>query len=171
MKSVARWQEAYARQAKADFRTFLELQKLEGTDIPRCHELLFLQMACEKLCKAHLVRAGATIEDLRRSHGYIAKPLPQIVRDLLDEQAVSKRPRRHDYPMPQFRHLAREIELLAPAINDGQRHPDNCEYLWETSPEKVVVPANFSFPNLSLLDATAGRILLKYIGVAIDALL
>ena len=54
MASPAQWAEGYARQADADFTTWTLLQG--NTSVPECHRLLFLQMACEKLCKAHAVQ-------------------------------------------------------------------------------------------------------------------
>ena len=50
MATSAEWATGYARQADADFKTFEAVQDLS---IPECHRLLFLQMACEKLVKAH----------------------------------------------------------------------------------------------------------------------
>jgi len=50
MATNAEWALGYARQAEADFQTFEVIQNL---DIPECHKLQFLQMACEKLVKSH----------------------------------------------------------------------------------------------------------------------
>ncbi len=55
MATAADWAIAYARQADADFNTFEAIQDLS---IPSCHKLQFLQMACEKLVKAHLCQGG-----------------------------------------------------------------------------------------------------------------
>jgi hypothetical protein len=70
------WVQAFARQAKSDLNA-REVLLLEST-LPACHSLHFLQMACEKLCKASLIKAGADPEDLQASHAYIAKHLPII---------------------------------------------------------------------------------------------
>src|SRR5580700_5907782 len=78
MTLPSEWALGYARQASADFETFETLQTLPG--IPNCHKLLFLQMACEKLCKAHLIASGTDPHALQSSHGYIAGPLPSVVR-------------------------------------------------------------------------------------------
>src|SRR5688500_12452938 len=78
MSTTADWVKGYARQADADFKTFQDLQGNKA--VPQCHKLLFLQMACEKLCKAHLILAGSNRELLQTSHGYVAGPLPTTKR-------------------------------------------------------------------------------------------
>jgi len=56
MASAHDWANGFARQADADFRAW-ELYELHPEALAeRCHKLLFLQMACEKLCKAHMIR-------------------------------------------------------------------------------------------------------------------
>ncbi len=90
MTFAASWQEAYARQAGADFETFRQLQKFDDWVFPRCHKLHFLQMACEKLCKAHLCGQDAPLENLQASHRYVAKPLPTIVRNVLAKRSGAK---------------------------------------------------------------------------------
>jgi hypothetical protein len=47
--SYHEWRVAYAKQALADLLARERL--LEHSDVPECHQLHFLQMACEKLCK------------------------------------------------------------------------------------------------------------------------
>ena len=51
MADHAAWACGFARQAQADFQTF---ERLQAMPVPECHKLQFLQMACEKLVKAHL---------------------------------------------------------------------------------------------------------------------
>jgi len=48
------WGKAFAKQALADFDAWNELQ--DNPAVPSSQKLLFLQMACEKLCKAHLCK-------------------------------------------------------------------------------------------------------------------
>jgi hypothetical protein len=56
MADHASWARGYARQAQADFQTF---EKLQAMPVPECHKLQFLQMACEKLVKAHLCEGSS----------------------------------------------------------------------------------------------------------------
>src|SRR5690348_2386737 len=84
MPTNQEWSQAFARQARADFDTWYALQNYlsipdDVRSPPRCQKLHFLQMACEKLAKAHLLRAGSALSDLETSHAYIAKHLPLIV--------------------------------------------------------------------------------------------
>lgn len=63
--------------------------------------------------------------------------------------------------------MAREIELLAPAVDDGGRRPDNCEYPWEAG-SQVVVPAQHRFHGLSVLKSPTGSEFLKLLRLATD---
>src|SRR6266513_2554086 len=78
MESFAEWRVAYAKQAKVDLQTRNELLRLPA--IPECQQLHFLQMACEKICKAYLCGQGTDPRTLQSSHAYIAGPLPVIAR-------------------------------------------------------------------------------------------
>jgi hypothetical protein len=77
MADHAAWAVGYARQAQADFQTF---EKLQAMPVPECHKLQFLQMACEKLVKAHLCSDKADPSGLQTSHAYVAKTLPVVLR-------------------------------------------------------------------------------------------
>ena len=123
------WSRAYARQAQADLDA---REVLLGATVPACQHLHFLQMACEKISKAHRCLGGANPEALRHSHGFAAKVLPQIARELLRRSAFAAdlgvAPRGLE---AMVRQLARDVDLLAPAVDDDGRRPDNCEYPWE----------------------------------------
>ncbi len=73
--------------------------------------------------------------------------------------------------MRDIMHLARQIELLSPAVDDGGRRPDNCEYPWAISSTAVSIPALHNFSRLSLLTDPVGRSLLKYVHAAIEELI
>jgi hypothetical protein len=150
-----RWSQAYARQAEADFSTWAKLQP--DLSIPECHKLLFIQMACEKLTKAHLCSQGSDPTDLQTSHAYIAKTLPIILRQRMNVTWVIKH----------AKHLAREIEMLAPALKRGGQRPDNCEYPWEDGEGRLHLPLDWSFTPAKLLAEPAGRIFLRLVREAI----
>lgn len=57
------------------------------------------------------------------------------------------------------RRIAGEIQRLAPAI-DSERVPENSEYPWRRS-DRVIAPCNYTFPNLSLLEKSGGRMFLN----------
>jgi hypothetical protein len=158
----------YARQADADLKAW-ELYEMHPEAVAaECHKLLFLQMACEKPCKAHLIQGGTPPESLQTSHGYIANPLPVIIRhqiihmkqNIIGMQGV----------LTQVRHLANEIELLNPAVRRDGRRPDNCEYPWETG-DRVISPLDWSFHPLRLCTAPAGRTFLKLLRESINRIL
>ena len=167
MSRATDWGRAYAKQALADFTTWITLH--QHADIPGSQKLHFLQMACEKLAKAHLCIAGADPFQLQSSHAYIASTLPIIVQDQI-ARTTGKRPKAWAYILRLSRQIAREIELLSPAVDDNNRRPDNCEYPWEDSAGLLHVPAEYAFPTLNLLTSPAGRTFLKLVYEAIRRL-
>lgn len=165
MISYDQWRIAYAKQALADLRAREKL--LEHPDVPDCQQLHFLQMACEKLCKAFLSGQGVDAETLRSSHAYISGQLPIIARQQFAQESRRVQGDR-TWMIPAIRALARRIELLAPAVNAG-RHPANCEYPWLGPDGTVRVPAEHNF-GLDLLHERAGRHLLKVLYTAAEEL-
>jgi hypothetical protein len=160
------WASAYARQAKSDLQAREQL--LINERIPACHQLHFLQMAAEKLCKAHLSAQGQPQEVLETSHAFIAGPLPVIARQIIARDA-GKLPRL-TWVLGAIRKLARQIELLHPQVNDAGCVPSNCVYPWVKADGEVVAPADHPFA-LSLLHEKAGITLLKIMSAATDELI
>ncbi len=167
MSTAADWGRAFAKQASADFQTWERLQC--DAEVPKCHKLHFLQMACEKLAKAHLCATpGTDPHQIQTSHKCFAKSFLLIARDLYVRRGEHlKKLDRLAKPM---KRLARQIELLAPSVDDGGRCTDNCEYPWELANDKLRVPAEYTFPNLSSLTDLEGRLLLKIVKGAIGQL-
>lgn len=161
------WARGYARQSQADFTTYENLQT--QSDIPACHSLLFLQMACEKLVKAHLIQQGGDPTAFQTSHAYTAKTLPIVIRQELTIRGM--KPSQTKGILTQTKHLAQEIELLAPAVRRAGQRPDNCEYPWEDEGGHLHVPLDWTFTPSQLLFAPAGRTVLKLIPTAINRLL
>jgi hypothetical protein len=165
MATPDEWGRAFARQGRADFDAWNVLQ---GSELPECQKLHLLQMACEKLAKAHLCKAGSRPGDIQTSHAYIAKNLPLILREQLELERYAPGVIRG---IVQFvRRLAREIELLSPSVDDGGKRPDNCEYPWEDGHGKLWIPAEYHFFTNQLLLERHGRNVLKLIAAAIQRL-
>jgi hypothetical protein len=114
-----------------------------------------------------LLTKGSKVEDIRHSHAYIEKTLPTI---LLGWLAKSKNVKNSDKSVLQAkgRQFAKEIELLAPAVKDGGRREDNCEYPWDDQNKRVHIPAEDNFKNFQFLDKSFGTIFLKAIQTIID---
>src|SRR5262249_33040613 len=113
-------------------------------------------------------QSGTLPNALQTSHGYIAGPLPVIIR----QQIIHMRRNLSGMQgvLTHVRHLANEIEVLNPAMTrDGQR-PDNCEYPWEAG-EQVISPLDWSFTPSRLCTAPAGRTFLKLVREAINRIL
>ena len=160
------WAKAYARQAQADLDSWTRLDR--DSAALACHQLLFLQMACEKLTKAHLCVQGSDPRDLQSSHAYVARNLPIVFRQLLSAGLKVNNPK---WLLTHVKHLAYEIELLAPAIRRGGKRQDNCEYPWEDESGQLHSPLDWTFAPSRLLLAPAGRTFLKLLRVAIQRLL
>lgn len=157
MSACDQWRIAYAKQGLADLNAREHLLALPG--VPECQSLHFLQMACEKICKAYLCGQGVNPETLRCSHAYISGPLPIIAR----QQFLRLGGNGGKYPqevVPALRKLAKKIELLAPAVNPGGSVPANCEYPWKGPSGAVHAPCEHNF-QLDMLHDKAGRYLLK----------
>jgi hypothetical protein len=141
---------------------------LGNASLPACQQLHFLQMACEKLCKAHLCASGSKPKDVQTSHGYTRRVLPLIFRAGFSRE-FNRELRQKAWLLQHIGHLAREINFLSPAVDDSGKRPDNCEYPWEET-GVVVVPAERQFTNLDFLRAPAGRLFIKLVGHAIENL-
>ena len=169
MSTPADWLVGYTRQADVDFRAWELYEKLPQALAAECHKLQFLQMACEKLCKAHLISNSAFPRDLQSSHAYIARGLPIVIR----QQILDMRQNLNGMQgvLRHVRHLAQEIEVLNPAVDRDGRRPDNCEYPWDDSGGTLRSPLDWAFTPSQLLLVPAGRTFLKLLRAAIDRLL
>lgn len=162
---------AFLKQSDADLRTYVRLSSLE--EIPRCHRLQFLQMACEKLAKARLVATLAAEHDKLLSHKYIATTFKAMIQFYLGNHESFEswsKPRRRAYSKG-LEGLAREIEQLSPADKDqeGGPRPDNCEYPWAWAPDQpFIAPADYSFPLLAQLEQSTGTELLRLVRFFLD---
>jgi hypothetical protein len=166
MASPEDWAVGYARQAAADFEMFLYLQELSW--VPQCHRLQFLQMACEKLVKAHLISGGEDPSKLQSSHSRVAGTLPVIIRQQLIISGVGTHNAK--WNIQHARLIAEEIEMLAPAVKRGGARLDNCEYPWEDASATLHVPIDWTFKPSELLLAQAARTFLKLVLDAIKRL-
>lgn len=155
------WARGYARQALSDLRA---REALYAAGAEKCHRLHFLQMAAEKACKAHLIKTSGS-DNVRKSHAYVAKTLPTIARNFYaatnDSNEIAQ------WELSKIRHLAREIEILAPACDHGDVRMDNSEYPWQGPKGEVCIPCEYSFPNIDDFDKTVIR-LIKLIRKACD---
>lgn len=164
MATPAEWARGYARQARADFQTW---QAIEGNeDVQPCHRMQLLQMACEKLCKARLIDGGTPPEALQTSHGYVANPLPIIIRAQLEYMGQNLRDNAGFLTFT--RHLAAEIEVMNPAVDRNGQRPDNCEYPWVDGQQALHSPLDWPFTPLHLLRGRFGPKFVKLLRLAID---
>lgn len=160
----ADWAFAYFKQADSDFKIY---QLLSGTPgVPICHLLHYLQMAGEKIAKAYRFRDTDTDED-RLTTEHVA--FSRFMQSYLGSPEIKQRYAGNDAQLREIvkvaRKLAREIEKLAPAV-DRETSPANAEYPWPDD-GRVVVPCEFTYPNLALLTEPGGRTFLRLLEMAI----
>lgn len=161
------WARAFAVQARADLRARDAL--LLEEDVPICQQLHFLQMACEKVSKAYRIQGGEAPDAVQASHVTAAKTIPVIAKQLLGRNLIPVQGA--DKVLHAIGRLAREVELLSPAVRDGGNRPDNCEYPWADDRGGLHIPADFPFSELSRIDShVAGKTFLKTIAVAAEEL-
>ena len=160
------WAAGYARQADADLRLFDRLWPDPG--VPDCQKLMLLQMACEKLAKAHLCDTGTDPAVVQTSHAYTAGTVPDLAHQTALRVGYGRRRAAGVY---RFAHrLAGEIELLTPSVTRAGQRPDNCEYPWEDAAGDLHVPLDWSFAPTRLLTQPAGRAFLRLVRAAVDEL-
>ena len=170
------WSIGYARQAHADFNMFQFLQNTlqsagadEAEAIEWCHRLQFLQMACEKLAKAHLCGESSDPANFQASHAHVAGKVP----DILQQTALRLNfgGREASETIRLAKQMAREIEILAPAVKRGGQRPDNCEYPWEDGNGVLLSPLDWNFAASELLFFPRAPTILKLIKLSIQNLL
>jgi hypothetical protein len=154
-----RFAAGFYEQARSDWQVYERLTKL---GLPKCHELHYLQMACEKLAKAYRLREdGADVNKVITHHvGFVKFVNTFLLSSALLEEYEGQIAR-HKEVRRTSAAIAREVEKLAPAV-DRAWSPENAEYPWESG-ETVVTPCAYAFPGLSLLSAPGGRAFLKLI--------
>lgn len=162
------WARAFAQQAGADLEAYNILSAQPG--LPDCQRLHLLQMACEKVSKSSEYETGNASARTVGSHVVIRDNFPLLFRRFYFD-AFGKRPNRYSPLLEQIKRLSREVELLAPAADDGTRRPDNCEYPWQGPQGAVRVPATFHFAVADELATPAGRAFLKVLSIAISRLI
>lgn len=155
------WASAFARQAESDLavREYL----LRNAALPQCHQLHYLQMSLEKLCKAHILAGGGSI---RNVHGYISRNIPLMVKEMFRRTRGAK----DAWVIDAVRRLADRIETLAPAVERGGSIPANCEYPWEGPGGAIASPLDHDF-GMDLLNEQAGRVMLKAARVRLSEIL
>jgi len=159
------WARGYARQALSDLEAREALIADPRARAKKCHRLHFLQMAAEKACKAHLIKTSGR-DNVRKSHAYVAKTLPTIARNFYAAMNDSNEIAR--WELSKIRHLAREIEVLAPACDHGDVRMDNSEYPWQGPKGEVCIPCEYSFPNIDDFEDKTLTRLIKLIRKACD---
>ncbi len=151
----------FARQALADFEAWDYLQRYASnpdSKIKECHRMHFLQMACEKGCKAYLLGNARTIEEIHRftrSHEYVMGTLPV----LLKRHAAFEAFKFTRYDEWFVKEISQHIHFACPAIGADLLRDrfDNCEYPWLDRTDRVQSPLDHRFAALKMLEEPSQR--------------
>jgi hypothetical protein len=132
------WKEAFLRQAFSDFEVHEELARLQ---LPSCHELLYLQMAVEKLGKYYLAPHDGTKPKL--THKSIVKGL-KITANNADTRQKLGYPSHKDYQqkLKRINSVAQWLEDLYPTSDDNA---PNAKYPWSDVSSAVTAPCDVEF--------------------------
>ena len=151
--------QAFIAQARSDWAVHRILA--ERDVVAACHELHYLQMACEKLAKAYRLRdTDSPVEEVLSRHTGFAKFIGPFFAAVLKDEYRGKDAQLRGL-ISRARALAREIERLAPAT-DRVAWPENAEYPWERD-GRVIAPCTYGFPALELLRRPGGRAFLNLV--------
>lgn len=156
----SQYAQGFYDQAWSDWQAYGVLARAK--ELPRCHPLHYLQMACEKLGKAYRLRnPRADVDAIVTRHVGFTQFINEFLRSPAVMADYDGRRARHKVVSKTSSALAREIEKLAPAI-DRTHSPENAEYPWEhgdweKETGQVLVPAAYDYPALSLLYTPGGR--------------
>jgi hypothetical protein len=141
---------------------------LHAHDCSGCF-LAALDRACESAGTRFSYRARDTeiaIEDLTAHHVGFEKFVTAYFLSPKVKKAFAGQDARRDRVARDTRRIAGQVEKLAPAV-DPVASPSNAEYPWMDG-DRIVVPCDHDFPNLTLLKEPGGRAFLKLMGQAMD---
>jgi len=168
---MANMREKYARafaiQGASDFRLYQNVL-CKSDEVETCHKLHYLQMACEKIAKAYMCKdENIAISKIITSHVAFSRFIEGYMRSPLISELYNEKINVLSGRIKQFKSLAREIELLAPAV-DQQNNPHNSEYPWKSGND-IIIPCEYSFSQLRILSPTpATNDFLRIIKIAIE---
>jgi hypothetical protein len=158
MTDLRTWQLAFLKQARADWEAY---QRIDDPTWPSCHRLHFLQMAAEKLGKALLVAGDMSLERITHTHAAFVKFMRVARKNHNLQKELGMTYSQITAHFNRLLPMAYEIEVLAPTLAQDGPNP---EYPWRDKSGHILVPVDYSFPQMKQLQSIPGTQLLKYIG-------
>ncbi len=157
MTDLRAWQLAFLKQARADWEAY---QRIDDPTWPSCHRLHFLQMAAEKLGKALLVAGDMSLERITHTHAAFVKFMRVARNNHNLQKGLGMTYSQLKAHFNRLLSIANEIEVLAPTLAQDGPNP---EYPWLDKSGHILVPIDYSFPLMKLLQSPQGAQLLRYI--------
>jgi hypothetical protein len=126
--------EAFLRQARSDFEVFQLLSEQDGSRVPECHPLHYLQMATEKLAKAAFIALGVQV-GYRFSHVAFSHIPDHLCRRDVAHALGWQDFRAYQRFLARTAGLFRAIDELSPGVGPqqpggGSSEGPNAEYPW-----------------------------------------
>lgn len=147
-------QRLFLVQARTDFVVFELLHK--QPDLPPCHALHYLQMATEKLGKAHAWKNGYPGKETHRAFVKFLRSLSSN-RQAQRQLGYEGKKENWKHLLPKSVPLAESVEDLAPALaQDGP----NAEYPWPPNAPHTA-PVEHTFTLWQELESSSGRRFLR----------
>jgi len=159
MKNRRNWQIAFLKQARNDWAAYQRTLHSPWSVSDRLH---YLQMTTEKLGKALLLGSKMDFELATSRHTAFVKFLRVANHNYNLHSKLGLTRAQLQLYFSRFLPIAREIEVLAPALSQGGPNP---EYPWADKSGQVYVPADYEFPLVELLQSPWGLHLIKFIGI------
>jgi len=157
MTDLRAWQLAFLKQTRADWETY---QRIDDPTWPACHRLHLLQMAAEKLGKALLVAGDMSLERITHTHAAFVKFLRVALNNHNLQKGLGMTYSQLKAHFTRLLPIANEIEVLAPTLAQDGPNP---EYPWPDKTGHILVPVDYSFPLMKLLQSPQGAQLLRHI--------
>lgn len=135
------WSRAYAKQGASDLSTY---QVLRERQVHPCHWLHYLQMASEKIAKAHQFRhTYKDIESLLTQHQGLIEFINTYYRSPEMKARFAGREEQLRSMQRDLTAFAAELQKLAPAV-DREKSPSNAEYPWSNG-VTLTVPCEHTY--------------------------
>jgi hypothetical protein len=133
--STFSWSTAFRKQAQSDFELYLLINK--DPKVPMCHHLHYLQMALEKIAKAHY--HGKPPQSHYKVVDYMLQKIGET--DLLAKRYGWTSKTQFKNAVARIRPM---LDLLQSLVPQQDEEKVNAEYPWRGS-EGVVVPCEYDY--------------------------
>lgn len=125
--------------------------------MPACHWIHFLQMATEKMARAHAMDPNSNEQPARTHGGFFLLIRTGLANERWQGRlGYAGQSKQYKAILKRLRPLAQQTENMAPALAEDRPNP---EYPWESPQAKVTAPADYGFPNFTAAGSALPQLL------------